>query len=156
MAAKIPISTFWLWTSETVEDHGTGKGLPQSNPLWGTLLNEIQIAQAALKAVNGSFDLGTNGWCLGPGDNATYFDQVVPDKSFKVSAINGALGWLPPDPAFAEMDGKRSWAIPWMEDDLALAGAELWVNRTIVHADLAHKVHVNGLFERVILGVTCF
>ena len=56
---------------------GTGKGLPQSNPLWGTLLNEIQIAQAALKAVNGSFDMGTNGWCLGPGDNASYFDQVV-------------------------------------------------------------------------------
>ena len=139
VAANIPISTFWLWTSENVEDHSTGKGLPQNNPLWDKLLHEIHIAQAALDAVNGSFNLGTNGWCLGPGDNASYFDKTVPDASFKVGAINGALGWLPPDPAFAEMDGSRSWAIPWLEDDLALAGAELWVNRTITHANQAHS-----------------
>eukprot|EP00040_Diaphanoeca_grandis_P010907 m.55890 g.55890 ORF g.55890 m.55890 type:complete len:686 (-) comp22151_c0_seq1:41-2098(-) len=145
IASKINITTFWLWTSENVENHSNGKGLPQSNPLWSRLVAEIKVALAALKSVNGTFSLGTNGWCLGPGDNASYFDHEISDKSFKVSAINGALGWLPPDPAFADMDGTRAWAIPWMEDDLSLAGEELWVNRTIEHANLAHGYGTDGL-----------
>merc|ERR1719424_2703431 len=117
MDAKIPLKTFWLWTTESVEGHTTGKGYPQSNPLWMQLVEEINIARAAKAAVGASFDIGTNGWCLGPGDNAAFFDEQIPDKSFKVSAINGALGGLPPDPAFQRMDGSRAWAIPWMEDD---------------------------------------
>eukprot|EP01046_Picozoa_sp_COSAG06_P003404 COSAG06_NODE_133_length_22471_cov_57.507286_6_plen_222_part_00 len=111
VAAKQKISTFWLWTNEGVEDHGNGKGKPQSDPLWGQLVDEIEIAQQALKAVGGNFSLGTNGWCLGPGDNASFFDKAIPDPTFKVAAINGALGWLPPDPAYAEMTGSRSWVM---------------------------------------------
>eukprot|EP00931_Biecheleriopsis_adriatica_P092982 TRINITY_DN66730_c0_g1_i1.p1 TRINITY_DN66730_c0_g1~~TRINITY_DN66730_c0_g1_i1.p1 ORF type:complete len:878 (-),score=119.34 TRINITY_DN66730_c0_g1_i1:50-2683(-) len=143
--ARIPISTFWLWTTEAVENHGTGKGYPQSNPLWKRLVDEINIALMARDAVGAKFDLGTNGWCLGPGDNASFFNDVIKDKAFKVSAISGELGWLPPDPAFAKMDGSRSWVIPWMEDDLALAGAQIWVNRTIAHADLAASYSSSGL-----------
>jgi hypothetical protein len=88
---------------------------------------------------------GTNGWCLGPGNNASFFDKEIADPNFKISAINGALGWLPPDPAFAQMNGSRSWVIPWMEDDLSLASAELWVNRTLHHADLAAEYNASGL-----------
>lgn len=106
-ATKQQISTFWLWTNEGVENHGNGKGKPQSDPLWGQLISEIEIAQQALKAVKGNFSLGTNGWCLGPGDNASFFDQAVPDPSFKVAAINGALGWLPPDPACKYTSNRR-------------------------------------------------
>ena len=120
-----------------MEDHSSGKGYPQSNPLWQDLVEEITTAQLALATVNASFALGTNGWCLGPGDNASFFADAIPDKTFKISSINGVLGWLPPDPAYASIDGERSWVIPWMEDDLALAGAELWVNRTIEHARIA-------------------
>lgn len=106
VASKQRISTFWLWTTEGVENHGSGKGYPQSNPLWQSLVSEIEIAQHALKLVpDANFSLGTNGWCLGPGDNASFFDKMIPDPTFKISAINGALGWLPPDPAFAQMDG---------------------------------------------------
>ena len=43
--------------------------------MWAKLLNEISIAQAAATAVGAQFVLGTNGWCLGPGDDAAYFDQ---------------------------------------------------------------------------------
>jgi hypothetical protein len=124
VASKQNISTFWLWTTEDVEDHGTGKGLNQSNPMWAALISEIHIAQQALKNTRGAtFNLGTNGWTVGPGDNATFFDKEIADGSFHIAAINGALGWLPPDPAFGEMDGSRATVIPWMEDDLSLAGA---------------------------------
>ena len=43
------------------------------------------------------------------------------------------------------MNGERSWVIPWMEDDLSLASAELWVNRTLEHADKAHRYEAEGL-----------
>jgi len=145
MASGTPISTFWLWTSESVEDHSTGKGYPQSNPLWAKLVDEIKVAQAAAKKVGANFDLGTNGWCLGPGDNASYFDAMIPDPAFKISAINGVLGWIPPDPDFAKVDGSRAWAIPWMEDDKSLASSELWVNRTIAHANIAASYGSSGL-----------
>ena len=112
VASKLNISTFWLWTSEQVENHGSGKGYPQSNPLWQQLVAEIKIAQQAKHAVGASFDIGMNGWTVGPGDNASFFDQEIPDKQFKIASINGALGWLPPDPAFGQMDGSRTIIIP--------------------------------------------
>lgn len=45
-------------------------------------------------------------------------------------------------------NGNRSWAIPWMEDDLSLNGAELWVNRTLEHAALANKYGTTFLFDK--------
>ena len=144
-ASGIPLSTFWLWTNEGVENHGNGKGKPQSDPMWQELVQEIKIAQQAVKAVGANFSLGTNGWTVGPGDNASFFDLEIADKDFKIASINGALGWLPPDPAFGSMTGSRAWVIPWMEDDLSLNGEELWVNRTIEHANLAHGYKSAGL-----------
>jgi hypothetical protein len=64
--------------------------------MWKQLVSEIKVAQQALKDVGANFSLGTNGWCLGPGDNASFFDKVIPDPSFKIAAINGRLGWPVP------------------------------------------------------------
>lgn len=77
---------------------------------------------------------------------ASFFDQAI------ALSQNGALGWLPPDPAYANMTGGRSWVIPWMEDDLSLASAEIWANRTLEWADQAAemKAHCDGL-----LGLLC-
>ena len=144
-ASGVPISTFWLWTTETVEDHTTGKGYPQKNPLWAELVGEIRVAQQAMAAVGANWSLGTNGWTVGPGDNASYFDLEVPDPSFKIAAISGSLGWLPPDPAFGLMNGERAWVIPWMEDDMSLNNEELWVNRTLHHGNLAAGYKSAGL-----------
>ena len=48
VAAKIPISSFWLWSSETIENHQDGKGKTnQSDPMWHSLVEEIQIAQVS-------------------------------------------------------------------------------------------------------------
>ena len=79
-ASGIPLSTFWLWTNEGVENHGNGKGKPQSDPMWQELVQEIKIAQQAVKAVGANFSLGTNGWTVGPGDNASFFDLEIADK----------------------------------------------------------------------------
>ena len=45
----------------------------------------------------------------------------------------------------ANMTGGRSWVIPWMEDDLSLASAEIWVNRTLEWANQAAEMKVDGL-----------
>ena len=48
-------------------------------------MGEIEIAQKALKAVGANFSLGTNGWCLGPGDNASFFDKARFSLSLSLS-----------------------------------------------------------------------
>jgi hypothetical protein len=136
---------YWLWTTEAVEDHSTGKGYPQSNPLWGQLTDEIAAAVAARDAVAPNLTLGSNGWCLGPGDNSSYFDAVISDPGFVLASIDPLLGWAPVDPGFADVTRHRSIVIPWMEDDMGLAGAELFVNRTLWHAADAAAYNATGL-----------
>ena len=140
------ISCYWLWTTEGVEDHGTGKGLPQNNPLWAQLTNEIEIAIAARNNVAPNLTLGTNGWCLGPGDNSSYFDKVIMnDPTFVISSIDPLLGWANVDNGYANVTNHRGWQISWMEDDMGLSGAELWVNRTLWHSNDAASYGVDGI-----------
>jgi hypothetical protein len=136
---------FWLWTTESVEDHTTGKGYPQSNPLWGTLTAEIKTALSARDAVASHLSIGSNGWCLGPGDNSSYFDKEIADSRFSLSSIDGSLGWTDVDAGFLNVTNHPSTVIPWMEDDLGLAGAELWVERTLAHAADAARFNASGL-----------
>lgn len=145
-AASIPSADcFWLWTTEAVEDHSNGKGYPQSNPLWGALTEEINTALAARDAVAPHLAVGSNGWCLGPGDNSSYFDAVITDPRFSLSSIDGSLGWCDVDPGFANVQRHPSNVIAWMEDDLGLAGGELWVARTLAHASDAALYNASGL-----------
>jgi hypothetical protein len=145
-AVAIPSSDcFWMWSTEAVEDHSTGKGYPQSNPLWASLTKEIEIALSARDIVAPQLAVGSNGWCLGPGDNSSYFDSMIDDSKFSLSSIVGSLGWNNPDPGFAQVIHHSSTVIPWMEDDLGLAGGELWVNRTLSHASDAARYNATGL-----------
>ncbi len=145
-AAAIPAADcFWLWTTEAVEDHGNGKGYPQSNPLWGQLTGEIYTALQARDRAAPGLAVGTNGWCLGPGDNASYFDLVINDPRFSLASIDGSLGWCDVDPSFASVKRHPATVIPWMEDDLGLAGGELWVERTLAHAADAARFNASGL-----------
>ena len=144
-AATPSAGCFWLWTTESVEDHGTGKGLPQSNPLWAQLTAEFKVALAARNAVAPHLAVGSNGWCLGPGDNSSYFDAVIDDPRFSLASIDGCLGWCKVDRAFGAVVKHAATVIPWMEDDLGLAGAELWVARTLAHANDAASYNASGL-----------
>ena len=146
LASAMPaVTCMWLWTTESVEDHGTGKGLPQSNPLWAQLTAEIGVALAARDAYAPKVAVGANGWCLGPGDNSSYFDKVISDPRFSLSSISGCLGWCLVDPGFANVTAHPGVVIPWMEDDLGLAGAELWVSRTLTQANDAARYGARGL-----------
>ena len=57
------------------------------------------------------------------------YDRLLP-KDVAVSSINPELGFNPVEPAYARIQGREKWAIPWMEDDMALADPQLWVGRT--------------------------
>jgi hypothetical protein len=46
-------------------------------------------------------------------------------KDVAVSSINPELGNNPVEPAYARIQGREKWAIPWMEDDMALANPQL-------------------------------
>jgi hypothetical protein len=127
-----------------VEDHSTGRGYPQSNPLWAQLTAELGVALAARDAVAPGLAVGANGWCLGPGDNSSYFDKVIADPRFSLSAIDGSLGWCDVDAAFADVTRHNSTVIAWLEDDLGLAGAELWVQRMLDHAAAAAGYGAQG------------
>ena len=89
------------------------------------------------------------------------------DPSFVVTSIDPILGWGQVDPGYANITQHAGWAIPWMEvcwpnllgardpcnttpnsfaqDDMGLAGGELWVNRTLWHANDAASYGVKGL-----------
>lgn len=143
-AATPAVTCFWLWTTESVEDHSNGKGLPQSNPLWAQLTAEIGVALAARDAVAPHLDVGVNGWCLGPGDNSSFFDHVIQDPRFSLAAISGCLGWCDVDAGFASVTAHAGTAITWLEDDMGLAGAELWVERTLAQGRASAAYNVSG------------
>ena len=143
-AATPSADCFWLWTTEAVEDHSSGHGYPQSNPLWAQLTAELAVALAARDAAAPRLRVGSSGWCLGPGDNSSYFDKVVDDPRFTLAAIDGSLGWCDVDAGFAQVTRHGATVIAWMEDDLGLAGAELWVERTLAHAADAARYGAQG------------
>lgn len=120
--ARHPLDYYWIWTSEAWmwEDNSDEDSKNAGN--------DIQIAHEALKNVEATFGLATAGWVLGPAQDRAGFDKVLP-KDIAISAISDDLSHVPIDPAFAQIKGRRKWAIPWMEDDLGIANPQLWVSR---------------------------
>lgn len=52
------------------------------------------------------------------------------------------------DPAYANLTHHPDkWVIPWAEDDPGLTAPELWVNRTILHAQEAQQYNATGLLQ---------
>ena len=52
----------------------------------------------------------------------------------------------PVDPAYTNITvHKDKWVIPWAEDDPGLTAPELWVNRTLLHAQAAQAYNATGL-----------
>ena len=80
-----------------------------------------------------------------PPHRSSYFDKVISDSSFVISSIDPLLGWGAVDAGYANVTAHEGWVIPWMEDDMGLAGAQLWVNRTLWHGDDAAAYGAKGL-----------
>jgi len=124
IAAAHPLDYYWLWTPEGWTWRGNTSGQMK------VTMDDVKLALAALKKVDAPFQLATSGWVLGPADDRSGFDKVLP-KEIALSAISRHLGEDPIDPAFAAIGDRGKWAIPWMEgDNGGLAVPQLWVGRT--------------------------
>jgi hypothetical protein len=138
MAAH-PLDYYWFWTPEGWTWQGN------SQDQMDATMDDIRIAVAAMKKVDAPFKPATCGWVLGPQNDRSGFDSLVPE-GVAISAISRQLGEDPVDPGFAEVTRRDKWAIPWMEgDNGGLAVPQLWVGRTRQDAADANEYGCTGL-----------
>jgi hypothetical protein len=146
-----PLDYYWLWTPETWTWSGTS-----SEEIRNTEKDMI-TALSALKELNEPFTLATCGWVLGPPDDRTRFDRILP-KDIPFSCINREVGFAPVETSFADLSGRPKWAIPWMEDDPDLVSPQLWAGRMRKDAQDALMYGCTGLmgihWRTKILGPT--
>lgn len=136
--AAYPIDYYWLWTPEG----WTWEAVKQEQI--DATLADFQAAQRAAEAVAAPFQLATCGWVLGPPQEPSLFDGVLPE-SWPLSCINRNVGHDPVEPGFAAVTGRSQWAIPWLEDDPALIIPQLWVGRMRKDAADALRYGCDGL-----------
>jgi len=113
---------YWFWTPEG----WTWEGVKEEQVKQTT--DDILAAHAAAENVGAPFKLATCGWVLGPQYDRALLDKVLPED-IAVSCINRQVGHDPVEPAFAEVEGRDKWAIPWLEDDPAMTSVQLWAGR---------------------------
>jgi hypothetical protein len=136
--AAYPIDYYWLWTPEG----WTWEAVKQDR-IEATLA-DCRAAANAAQAVGAPFQLATCGWVLGPPQEPSLFDSVLP-KAWPLSCINRNVGHDPVEPGFAAVGGRSKWAIPWLEDDPALIIPQLWVGRMRKDAADALRYGCDGL-----------
>lgn len=124
IAASHPLDYFWIWTPE---GWTWGGNKPEQ---YTNTVRDVKLAIEALKDSGAPFKLATCGWVLGPQHNRAAFDNDLP-KEIPMSAISRHTGATPVDPAFKNIAGRDTWAIPWLESDNreGLAGVQLFVGR---------------------------
>jgi hypothetical protein len=137
-AQAYPLDYYWFWTPEG----WTWSGVKEEQIRATT--NDLGAAIAAHRNVRPSFQLATCGWVLGPPQEPVLFDKALP-KDVAVSCINRQVGYTPVDAGFAAVKGRSKWAIPWLEDDGALASPELWAGRMRRDAFDALRYGCDGL-----------
>ena len=137
-AQAYPLDYYWFWTPEGWTWSGVKEEQIQATT------NDLAAAIAAHRKVQPGFGLATCGWVLGPPQDRALFDKVLP-KDVAVSCINRQVGYTPVDAGFARVKGRSKWAIPWLEDDGALAAPELWAGRMRRDAFDALRYGCDGL-----------
>jgi hypothetical protein len=110
IAASHPLDYFWLWTPE---GWTWGGNKPEQ---YSNTVSDVKLAIEALKDSGALFKLATCGWVLGPQHDRAAFDNDLP-KNIPMSAISRRLGYTEVDPAYAKIQGREKWAIPWFESD---------------------------------------
>ncbi|RXZ79679.1 hypothetical protein EBB07_21755 [Paenibacillaceae bacterium] len=133
-----PLDYYWLWTPEEWTWNGNTKEQSQ------VILQDIQAAVAAVDTTASPFKLATCGWVLGPQEDRTLYDRVLPD-TMPFSCINRQFGFEFVDDGFQAVQQRPTWAIPWMEDDPALILPQLWAGRMRRDAADAAAYGCNGL-----------
>eukprot|EP00039_Didymoeca_costata_P005338 m.80637 g.80637 ORF g.80637 m.80637 type:complete len:870 (+) comp12773_c0_seq1:73-2682(+) len=134
------LNYYWFWTPEGYEwSHPT-----HDSTQWRLAIGDMLTAYGVWKNQSWSFDLATAGWTLGPMDNTSYLDTVLPTDFKALSGLVARVGRNADDPGYANVTRHPTWIMPWMESDDALGWVELWVNRTLEQANNAAP-SVSGL-----------
>jgi len=129
---------YWLWTPETWTWEGVKKETVTA------AVDDILTAARALDNIGAPFQLATCGWVLGPQYDRALFDRTLP-KSMPISCINRMVGHEPVEKGFADVQGRPTWAIPWLEDDPAMTSPQLWAGRMRRDAEDALAYGCTGL-----------
>lgn len=133
---------FWLWTGEGWAPR-TNATMPMSDPAIQGVVEGFRALHEAREETGLQIALATSGWTFGPLANRAYFDTVLPPDVI-MSSINEKIGLQNVELAYTNVTthGRPAWSIPWLEDDSAMTGVQLWANRTLVFA--ADAVRVGG------------
>jgi hypothetical protein len=137
-AQAYPLDYFWFWTPEG----WTWEGV--SDEEVRQTVEDLRLARSAWEKVQPPFVLATSGWVLGPVQDRTLFDRELP-KDMPLSCINRTVGMSSVERGFSEIEGRPTWAIPWLEDDPALTIPQLWVGRMRRDAADALRYGADGL-----------
>lgn len=135
---QMPADYYWLWTPEDWTWSGNTKAQLDRT------VGDIQTAERVLKELKSPMKLATSGWVLGPQDDRSLLDRMLP-KTMAMSSINRNVGHSPVDPSYAEIHGRPKWAIPWMENDPTLTAPQLWVGRMQYDAADSARLGCDGL-----------
>lgn len=138
IAKSHPLDTYWLWTPE---DWTWSGNKPEQ---YAATLADIRAAQATLDSLGNPFRLATCGWVLGPQNDRAALDRDLP-KSIAMSCISRLVGFEFVEPAFARIEERPKWAIPWLEDDPNIIAMQLFSGRTRRDAADAHAYGCTGL-----------
>jgi len=122
IADNYPIDTYWLWTPEP----WTWNAVPKKDV--DKTITDIKTALEAFNNVGKPFQFATCGWVLGPPEDRTLFDKMLPTNA-AISCINRKVGFDFVEPGFSQIKNRPTWAIPWLEDDPAMITPQLWAGR---------------------------
>ena len=132
---------YWVWTPEAWE---WGR-MNSSNPIFTNAVKDLEVAMKVHDSMNLKWKMATNGWVVGPLPDRSIFDKTLGSEWDAITSIDLQTGHAPVDPSYQNITHHKKWAIPWMEDDPNLGGAQLWVSRTLQHMEDAKKYGCTGL-----------
>lgn len=134
-----PLDYYWLWTPESWT-----WGNPTNQVVQQTI-NDIKIANDVLESMNYPFELALSGWVLGPPQNRSGFDKILPARA-PISCISRMWGQDRVERGFYNIKTDRpKWAIPWLEEDPRMTIPQFWVGRMRADAAEAFNYNCNGL-----------
>ena len=137
IARAYPVDYYWLWTPEGWLGGNSDEALKAT-------LADLKGALSALDAIGKPFTLAACGWVLGPAQDRSAFDDILP-KDSPITCINRSVGHAPVEPSFAGITGRPKWAIPWVENDPVLTAPQPWVGRMRYDAADALRLGCTGL-----------
>jgi hypothetical protein len=84
-----------------------------------------------------------SGWTIGPRADPLLYDRELP-KEVVIAPQVRDIGRAAVDPAYAQMENRPKWVVPWLEDDFNMIAPQLWVRRTLDNLRVGQSYGTNG------------